>query len=66
MIFKNFVGVDIVAQILHVNRYTARSYLEAGIFPGAGQLPTGVWSIPVVEVNAMLRNGAVKVVIHGC
>jgi len=48
-------GVSPVAEALGVTSLTIHNYIRAGYFPGAFQLPTGVWRIPVSDVEA-LRN----------
>lgn len=51
---ERLVGVGASARLLSVSRQTVHHYLKAGVFQGAFQLPTGVWRIPLGEIEAVL------------
>lgn len=44
-----------VAKRLGVTRQTARNYAEAGHFPNARKLPSGLWQIPDSDIDAFLQ-----------
>ncbi len=48
------VSVGTVARLLGVSRPSVRSYIAEEVFPGAFQLPSGHWRIPLAEVEALL------------
>jgi len=52
-------GVSAVADDLSVTSLTIHNYIRAGFFPGAFQLPTGVWRIPVRDVKALRQKSKV-------
>ncbi len=47
------VGVGAAARVLSVSRPTVHNYLREGRFPGAFQLPTGVWRIPLANIEVL-------------
>lgn len=49
------LGVGAAARLLSVSRLTVHNYLKAGRFPRAFQLPSGVWRIPLSDVEALRR-----------
>ncbi len=55
---ETLVAVGYMARRLGVNRLTARGYLARGVCPGAFQLPSGQWRVPVVEVEALIPQQA--------
>ena len=51
------VGVGGAARMLAVSRQTVENYIRDGRFSGAFQLPTGVWRIPLTDIEAMRKAG---------
>lgn len=54
------VGVGAVARVFAISRQTVENYLRDGRFPGAFQLPTGVWRIPMADIEALRKDDMAK------
>ena len=51
-------SVGDIANALSVTTLTIHNYLKSGYFPNAFQLPTGVWRIPVSDLDALRKRPA--------
>lgn len=59
------VGVGSASRLLAVSRLTVHHYLKASRFPGAFQLPSGMWRIPMSDIDAIRQAGAMKGASNG-
>ena len=54
-----FVSLGIAARKLSVSRATMLVYVKQGRFPRAFEPPTGIWRVPLADVEAMRDAGIV-------